>query len=298
MSTIVIERRHIPEQRVDGKRLGRHVNHDSRSKNFRVERKVASPVSKKWTRETPILDQDLPKPLGSCTGNASDGVLGTDPFYSLMVAAYPKTILNEATAIDIYGLATQLDGYKGTYPPTDTGSDGLSAAKAVMQLFPNVIKGYTHALTLDDLIQGMQEAPCIVGTDWLTGMDSPDGNGLVHATGTVRGGHEYECWDLDIENSMLGFKQSWGDWGVNGNFYYSFADFTKLLADDGDATFFVAGTAPTPTPPAPTPTPTPGTPTQRNFSAANFAALEDWANSPHVFHKATVASKAWKATTS
>lgn len=292
MSTILIERRHLEEHRVEGKPLGRHVNHDSRSKNFRVARKVTTPVSKKWTRETPVLDQDLPIPLGSCTGNASAGALGSDPFYKLMQQFYPKTTLNETTAVNIYGLATQIDGYKGTYPPTDTGSDGLSAAKAVKQFFPNVVTGYTHALTLDDMIHGLQESPCIVGTEWLTGMDNPDGNGLVHATGTERGGHEYECNEVDLENSLFGFEQSWGDWGKDGKFWISFADVSKLLAADGDATFFTLGTAPVPTPPTPAP-PISGNVTM-SFTSSNVTIITDWANSPHVFHKATMAAKAWK----
>lgn len=293
MNTITIERRHIPEIIIEDKRLGRHVNHDSRSKNYRVERKTASPVTKSWNRDTPILDQGN---LGSCTGNGSTGVLGTDPFFALVKQAFPNTTLDEAEAVKIYSLATQLDNYQGTYPPTDTGSDGLSAAKACQQL--GFISGYTHALSLDDLIQGLQTGPCIVGTDWLTGMDSPDGNGLVHATGTVRGGHEYECWKVDMENSMLGFKNSWGaSWGDAGGFYYSFADFSKLLKDDGDATFFTPLTAPAPVPtPTPTPTPTPGTGVVMTFTSSNALALNNWANAPHIFHNATVAAKAWKAT--
>lgn len=289
MSTILIERCYIPETIVEGKRLGRHVHHDSRSKDFQVPYKTASPVTKKYTRQTAILDQG---DLGSCTGNASDGVLGTDPFYATVQQAFPKLKLDEPEAVNIYSLATQLDNYTGTYPPTDTGSDGLSAAKACQQL--GLISGYTHALSLDALIQGMQSGPAIVGTNWLTGMDTPDENGLVHATGTVRGGHEYECLELDMENSMLGFANSWGlSFGVQGFFYYSFADFTKLLKADGDATFFVPLNQPAPTPPSPTPTPTGGV--TKTFTTANAAALDDWAGSPHIFHKATLAAKAWKS---
>lgn len=284
MSTILIERRYLPEVTVDGKPLGRHVNHDSRSKNFPV-RKLTTSVSKKWTRYIGPLDQ---LNVGACTGNASDGVLATDPHYYNLQKLFPNQKWDEALALKIYGFATQLDSYKGTYPPTDTGSDGLSAAKACKEL--GFISGYTHAFSIDDLIAGLQFGPAIVGTDWLGGMDTPDGNGLVHATGARRGGHEYECWEVDLENNLLGFWQSWGNWGVGGKFYVPIPEFTTLLKDDGDATFFTPLSEPAPTP---TPGPSSGS-VSRSFVQSDFVSLNDWANSPHVFHKATLASKAWK----
>jgi hypothetical protein len=90
----------------------------------------------------------------------------------------------------------------------------------------------------------------------MSGMDSPDKNGLVHATGSIRGGHEYECVGWSLENQLWEFCNSWSDsWGVKGHFFYSTNDLTKLLAAQGDATQLQPLTAP-----APTPTPTPPTP--------------------------------------
>jgi hypothetical protein len=57
-------------------RLGRHVQHDPRS--LRYAHGVLPKTAIKtvdWTRRAPIFDQGQ---LGSCTGNAAAGLLGTD----------------------------------------------------------------------------------------------------------------------------------------------------------------------------------------------------------------------------
>lgn len=56
---------------------------------------------------------------------------------------------------------------------------------------------------------------------------------------------------------------------------------------------------PTPTPnpipsPVPTPTPNPSS-TTRTFTQEELAALDEWADSPHIWRKATKAAKAWKS---
>ena len=243
-----------------GMRLGRNVNHDPRSLAYQV---VPSGVAqtKMWDRKIPVLDQGS---LGSCTGNATVGVLGSEPFYDTLPVGTQVT-LDENEAVKVYGLATRLDGFDGTYPPDDSGSDGLSAAKAAKQL--GLISGYLHITSIAAAQTAIQSGPFIVGTNWLSGMDDPDSSGLVHATGSVRGGHEYECYGYDAAADVWHFWNSWGtSWGNEGAFSYSTADFAKLLGQQGDATTFVPLTqpapvpTPVPTPPAPTPTPSPAIP--------------------------------------
>jgi hypothetical protein len=107
----------IPEVVRPGMRLGRHVRHDPRSVAYRVAR-TATPETVIWERKIPILDQG---DLGSCTGNATVGVLGTEPYFSLL-SADQQASLSEDLAVAIYSGGTQRDTFPGVYPPEDTST--------------------------------------------------------------------------------------------------------------------------------------------------------------------------------
>lgn len=240
-----------------GMRLGRHINWDPRSLRYLVQ-PTGVVRTQFWSRRIPILDQGN---LGSCTGNATVGVLGTEPYYSDLTPVQRQT-LNEDEAVRLYSTATQLDDFPGTYPPDDTGSTGLDVAKAAVKL--GFLSGYQHITSIAAAQTAIVSGPFIVGTNWYSGMDNPDANGLVHVTGSIRGGHEYECFGYDHEHELWWFCNSWGtSWGKDGTFCYSTDDFAKLLSQQGDATTFVPATQPAPQPqPTPTPTPTPVSPPQ------------------------------------
>jgi hypothetical protein len=265
----------IPETPVPGKPLGRHVNHDPRSLRFLVGQPARALASVRHERQVPVFDQGN---LGSCTGNASVGALGTAPLFAALPATHP--VLDESLAVKVYGEATALDDYPGTYPPDDTGSDGLSVAKALKAR--GLISGYLHATSLTAMQAALQDTPVIVGTNWLSGMDNPDSAGLVRATGQVRGGHEYEVIGMDLATQRFECVNSWGEgWGVQGHFFISFGDMTKLLAQNGDCTQLLPLTV---TPPIPTPVDA--------DVAAWWSASKAWAASRHVGSNATAARAA------
>jgi C1A family cysteine protease len=237
----------IAEEQVSGRRLGRNVNHDVRSLRYLVSSPARALQSTEHERVTPVLDQGS---LGSCTGNASCGALGTKPIYDALPSGHPA--LDESLAVNIYSEATKIDPYDGTYPPTDTGSDGLSVAKVCTTM--GFISGYLHATSLEAMQNALQDTPVIVGVNWYEGFDNPDSNGVVTVSGKVRGGHEFEVIGIDMEKSLFHAVNSWGTgWGVNGHFYFSFDSMTRLLSEDGDCTQLLPLTVPAPTP---TPTPT------------------------------------------
>jgi len=273
----------LPELVVKGKRLGRHINHDPRSLAYLVAEE-SSPASVSWDARIPILDQGN---VGSCTGNATTGELGTGPFFDALEPRVQK-ILNESYAVDVYELATQLDPYPGTYPPTDTGSDGLSAAKAAVQLGDAV--GYVHAVSIAGMHAMIQTGPFAIGMSWRSGCDTPDSNGVVKYAGRVRGGHEVCAVAYDSSSNLWKIRNSWSDsWGKDGYFYVSDADMVKILADSGDATQLVPLTAPAP---VPTPVPTPSG-TTLTLTADELTALDGFAQYPHHYRTASLAAKAY-----
>jgi hypothetical protein len=207
-------------------RLGRHREHDERSRAYAVA-EVTGIQSVAWTRRAKIFDQGS---TGSCTGNAMAGAIGTDG--TGRTGAFNLT---EDDAVRLYKMATSLDSFPGVYPPEDTGSSGLAAAKAAKHF--GFIKAYKHAFSFHAALTALQYGPCIVGITWLTGCDNPDTTGLVKYAGDVRGGHEIELLEADLDRQTVTFANSWGDgWGHAGYFDMSFTDFALALKGGGDVT--------------------------------------------------------------
>jgi hypothetical protein len=254
-------------------RLGRHVYHDPRSRAFAVPTDGLSEISVSWARRIPILDQGS---LGSCTGNAAMGALGTSPLFEVSGDAASKAFgtgaWKEAGAVSLYGWATAIDTYPGTYPPDDTGSDGLSVAKAMQT--HGLAAGYLHAFSLADMVKALQVGPGMIGINWYSSFDAPAADGTLKLTSTsyVRGGHELAVTGVDVSAQVFLVDNSWGaGWGVRGSCRIPYAVMERLLSESGDFTQPVPISAP-----APVPTPTP---------VATADDLKLWA-----------ASKAWALT--
>ncbi|MCZ1006322.1 hypothetical protein [Streptomyces lydicus] len=252
-----------------GGRLGRHVEHDPRSRTYALSEDLlpSTYASATHTVRIPVLNQGA---LGSCTGNAAEALAGSDPLYGAIpdtAAARPTgdATADEHQAVALYTAATRLDSIQGVYPPTDTGSTGLAVAKAAQRA--GLISGYQHALSLDAALKALTAAPLIIGVNWYEGFDRPTTDGLVKVTGSVRGGHEFLLYGIDSSTKTVLARNSWGPaWGAGGCFAFSFDDLGRLLDEDGDATLFVPLTSP-----APTPTPPPA-----DVDAALVAAFQAW----------------------
>jgi hypothetical protein len=268
--------------------LGRHVNHDPRSRAYAVAPTATTLTAVRHASDIGILDQGQ---LGSCTGNAGVGAIYREPFMVGILKSWHLYSADEAGAVALYSEATVLDGYAGTYPPTDTGSDGLSVAKALQKA--GIISGYLHAFTLQSALLQLMATPLITGITWYNSMFTvaPDGVLTVEPSSGVAGGHEL-CVDEYVPATtawpaMVGGPNSWGTpWGKDGRWYLRMNDWAELLADDGDVTAFVPATQP-----APTPTPVPA-----DADATLWAAAKHWAvDENHVGDnkKAATAVKTW-----
>lgn len=176
-------------------------------------------------RRVSVFDQGA---LGSCTGNAIVGVGATAPYRRADVR------YGQRLAVRVYKRATVLDEFDGIYPPQDTGSSGLAAAKAAVEY--GIASGYRWAFGAAELARGLVEVGSFaVGTLWMSGMDVPDADGVVHATGHVRGGHEYQAigWHGDVKQFEC--VNSWGrGWGVKGRFRIGYDEMDALLNRAGD----------------------------------------------------------------
>lgn len=238
-------------------RLGRNVVHDSTSRRyaFAARRDPRELQSKRHAMHLPILDQANE---GSCTGHGATANIGGDAFW----AAAREVVSTDAQeahlyARGLYSQATTLDPWEGQFEPDDTGSDGLSVAKALQQR--GLISGYQHAFSLEATLNALAARPVIVGTSWLRDMFEPGADGRIAVSGAVDGGHEYCLDELDVENRRAWIRQSWGArWGQGGRAWMTWDDLGRLLADDGDCTVLVPLSEPAPQPsPAPEPTAAP-----------------------------------------
>ncbi len=261
-------------------RLGRHVEHDPRSVRYAFPVYPKSAIkSALWTRRAPILDQGN---LGSCTGNALAGILGTDAegYQGLTTVYVPNAdayklfvrtsyVIDEAFAIQLYKLNTLLDSFKGEYPPTDTGSSGLACGKSAVAL--GLADTYSHAFSFGALQSAIQHGPVLFGTVWLNSMfeTASDGHVRVQTSSGVAGGHELIISGYDASAGTWQLANSWGSsWGFHGHGYVTDNEMKWLLSQQGDVTVpHLVSTAPEP---SPDPTPAPS-------DAVLYAQVKAWA---------------------
>jgi hypothetical protein len=214
----------IPEQVIDGKRLGRHVLHDPRSLAFPAP---GAPIASVEHHSIGLpLDQGQ---IGSCTANALIGFLNTQPN---VPAHVPWT---ERGALRLYSRETADEGQP--YPPNDPGGSGLAVCKAAVEL--GLIRSYTHAFDVKAALRALVLRPVITGVNWYTSFDEPDPSGLVKITpaATVRGGHEVCAVGIDAPGQLVWFFNSWGpSYGLGGRFAMSWSTWAQLLSEQGDCT--------------------------------------------------------------
>jgi hypothetical protein len=198
-------------------------HHDKRSRQFPIRAMIradAVPITKIWDCYT-VLDQGTE---GACTG------FGT----ACEAACEPVAVrgVNNLVARAVYHRARELD----TFPGEDyEGSTVLGAVKAAVEL--GWYSEYRWAFSIDDLILAVcHKGPAIIGSNWYSGMGTPDGDNYIHATGKVQGGH---CWCLvgwDVKRNAGRVQNSWGaGWGDKGRCWIGRRDLKRLAADGGEA---------------------------------------------------------------
>lgn len=230
----------------EGMRLGRNQWLDARSLAHMVENDVhamgQSLVDQEWERVLGILDQG---DLGSCTGNAGTGALGTQPFYDAVgndvLPAPDDVTAAEQFAVELYSDATKADGYPGVYPPDDTGSSGLAVCKVLKAR--GTIKGYRWARSPYGLLRLLQDGPVLQGMPWYKAFFEPDSEGYIDSnpnwpSSGVAGGHEVEAVGVQLDtsdafNSAIIYANSWGtSWGLEGRFRMRLRTYEQMSGMD------------------------------------------------------------------
>jgi len=208
--------------------LGRNKVHDSRSLEFPMTSTVDRST---WKSKSIRLYDPTPNPnqeIGCCTGVSKCNQLNA---VGNRVAG---RVLKMPDAVRIYSRSTQLDPWDGSYPPEDTGSSGLASCKTAIEF--GLAGEYRWIFGgADEVVQNVVEGhPISVGTWWYEDMFNQDSRGLIHATGSKAGGHQYIIRGYDLDRDWV-LGRCW--WGSFKDFWLPRADLDSLLRDGGDAHF-------------------------------------------------------------
>lgn len=206
--------------------LGRQLVHDPRSRGFPVDVKIDRSL---W-RDKRIRIYDPKVNPNQCHGECTGCAKAME--FNSIGNRITGHILGMNTAHKIYSLATQLDPFEGTWPPTDLGSSGLGAAKAAQEL--GLGGAYRHVFRgADEVVQLIHSDRVVnVGTWWYSGMMEPNHHGIIEPTGARVGGHMYIARGYSVRSDLV-LVRCW--WGSFKDVWIRRAHLDHLLMDDGDA---------------------------------------------------------------
>lgn len=213
----------VPQQRDN---LGRQLVHDPRSKAFPT--KVAIDKDSWVDKKIRIYDPRVnPNQCHSeCTGCAKAME------FNAVGNRVAGVVLDMDNAHEFYHNASLLDPWKGSWPPDDTGSSGLAAAKAAQKL--GYGGEYRHVFgAADEVVQLIQMGRVVnVGTWWYEGMFKPTSTGIIAPTGDQVGGHQYIARGY-MHKLDLVLIRCW--WGKYRDVLIHREHLNELLLDGGDA---------------------------------------------------------------
>lgn len=218
-------------------RLGRVIVHDPKSWDHQEKLPMLTTplVSVQHRRYDPIPEPN--QQVGCCT-MVSECMLG-----NTVGNRVTGKVLNMDDALRGYSIATGIDPFPYSWPPHDTGSSGLAAAKAAVQM--GIAVEYVWYFTLEQILQGLQKHPISFGGYWYGDMfGATYTKPIVRPTGSLEGGHQWVLSGYDAKEKLIAGECWWGkSFGRNGRFYIAVEDFRTLQEADGDAHFTLRKTS-------------------------------------------------------
>jgi hypothetical protein len=202
---------------------------------------AAATVDKSTWRDKRVRIYDpIPNPnqtVGNCTMCAEAMILNA-------VGNRRRGVrLDMAWAMSGYEWETANDEFDGQYPPTDTGSSGLAAAKTAQHTGDGGPYQWIFG-GADGVVQAIMSGKAIsVGTDWyenqFTGYKMYYGKPVIKPGGSLAGGHQYVFHGYSRASDRLLGRCWWGaedgSLDVHRDFWMARGDAGDLLANQGDA---------------------------------------------------------------
>lgn len=225
---------------------GRLLEHDPASKQPRFAAALApEPVTKLWPHKAPPVYQYI----GSCTGSSTMVLLNSEWAQDQLFGPTIRRWFNSRDGERLYSYATRRDPFPYSWPPTDTGSSGLAAMKALSRDFlldgKPVAVGYEHAFGAKGLARRLSRSPVSIGIVWPESMDRPDSSGyLRHDPGNtpIESGHQICVVGFNAEDDYFTVLNTWEGWGgvgrergKPGRARIAYDLMAWLLAQQGDA---------------------------------------------------------------
>lgn len=205
-------------------RLGRQLVHDRRSRGY-VGRRATGPLRTLMHRVyDPRVNPN--QVVGNCTG-VSEAIQANAAGNRVT-----GVVLRMPDADRFYYRATELDPFPGTAPAEDTGSSGLAAATAAVEL--GVAERFEWYFGLDHVLAGLQLRTISVGTWWRHNMweKDPRTGVIPRPAGAYDGGHQWTLRGYDARRGLVTGRCWWGTWR---DFLIQAEHLGELLDDGGDA---------------------------------------------------------------
>ena len=206
------------------RKFGRGYSKDKRDRNYELRRRSTTRTFRYWNANGWWGDQGY---TSQCVGYGWAHWLEDGP----VTHPGPAPIVKP---LSIYREAKQVD----EWPGEDYDGTSVRAGAKVLQA-RGFVGEYRWAFSIGAVVNCLLErGPLVVGTDWYEGMADPEerDGGFIRATGDIVGGHCYVLNGVNTKQDKLRVKNSWGrQWGNGGHAWLSFADFAKLLREDGEA---------------------------------------------------------------